>query len=43
MPEAPLPKIRQTRQPNALAFDVRASLYQLIGLDLMQNLPNFGT
>jgi len=36
MPEAPLPKIRQTRQPNALAFDVRASLYQLIGLDLTQ-------
>lgn len=36
MPEAPLPKIRQTRQSNAIAFDVRASLYQLIGLDLTQ-------
>lgn len=36
MPEAPLPKTRQTRQPNAIAFDVRASLYQLIGLDLTQ-------
>lgn len=35
-PEAPLPKVRQTRQPNALTFDVRASLYQLIGLDLTQ-------
>lgn len=36
MPEVPLPKLRQTRQPNAIAFDVRASLYQLIGLDLTQ-------
>ncbi len=35
-PEAPLPKTRQTRQPNAIAFDVRASLYQLIGSDLTQ-------
>lgn len=37
MPEVPLPKIhRQTRQPNAINFDVRASLYQLIGSDLTQ-------
>lgn len=36
VPEVPLPKIRQTRQSNAIAFDVRASLYQLIGLDLTQ-------
>jgi transposase len=37
IPEEPLPKIsRQTRQPNAVNFDVRASLYQLIGADLTQ-------
>ncbi|MGA7953740.1 MAG: IS110 family transposase [Gloeobacterales cyanobacterium] len=37
LPEQPLPKIRrQTRQPNAVNFDVRASLYQLIGADLTQ-------
>ncbi|MBW4553087.1 MAG: IS110 family transposase [Aphanocapsa sp. GSE-SYN-MK-11-07L] len=37
VPEEPLPKIRrQTRQPNAVNFHVRASLYQLIGADLTQ-------
>ena len=36
-PTEPLPKIRsKTRQPNAINFDVRASLYQLIGADLTQ-------
>jgi len=36
-PEAPLPKARhQTRQHNAVNFDVRAALYQLIGADLTQ-------
>jgi transposase len=36
-PTVPLPKARgQTRQPNAIHFDVRASLYQLVGTDLTQ-------
>jgi hypothetical protein len=37
VPEAPLPKPRhKTRQPNALNFDVRVPLYQLVGTDLTQ-------
>jgi transposase len=37
IPAEPLPKPRhRTRQPNALHFDVRASLYQLVGADLTQ-------
>ena len=37
MPCEPLPKPRhRTRQPNALNFDVRTLLYQLIGVDLTQ-------
>jgi hypothetical protein len=36
-PSEPLPKPRhRTRQPNALNFDVRILLYQLIGVDLTQ-------
>ncbi|MGH8114413.1 MAG: IS110 family transposase [Rhodanobacteraceae bacterium] len=36
-PREPLAKPRiRTRQPNALNFDVRASLYQLAGVDLTQ-------
>jgi transposase len=36
-PSEPLPKPRhRTRQPNALNFDVRAMLYQLVGVDLTQ-------
>lgn len=36
-PEAPLPKPRnRTKQPNAIAFDVRPSIYQLVGTDLTQ-------
>jgi transposase len=36
-PTAPLPKPRHnTRQPNALNFDVRTLLYQLVGMDLTQ-------
>ena len=36
-PKAPLPKARhRTRQPNALAFDVRQALYELLGVDLTQ-------
>lgn len=36
-PTVSLPKPRrQTRQPNAIQFDVRASLYQLVGTDLTQ-------
>lgn len=36
-PTVPLPKPRgQTRQPNALNFDVRTALYQLTGTDLTQ-------
>lgn len=34
-PEAPLPKARHsTKQPNAMTFDVRAALYQVVGMDL---------
>lgn len=33
----PLPKPRHnTRQPNALNFDIRTLLYQLVGVDLTQ-------
>ncbi len=36
-PSDPLPKPRhRTRQPNALNFDVRSLLYQLVGVDLTQ-------
>lgn len=36
-PAEPLPKPRhRTRQPNALNFDVRTLLYQLVGVDLTQ-------
>jgi len=36
-PEAPLPRPRhRTKQPNALAFDVRKALYSVIGVDLTQ-------
>ena len=36
-PEDPLPKARhRTKQPNAVNFDVRASLYQMVGVDLTQ-------
>lgn len=36
-PSEPLPKARhRTRQQNALQFDVRKSLYQLVGTDLTQ-------
>lgn len=36
-PNIPLPKARhRTKQPNALSFDVRSSLYQVLGLDLTQ-------
>ena len=36
-PELPLPKARhRTRQPNALNFNVRATLYDLLGVDLTQ-------
>lgn len=36
-PSEPLPKPRhRARQPNALNFDVRALLYQLVGVDLTQ-------
>lgn len=35
--DAPLPKARyRTRQPNALAFNVREALYAMIGVDLTQ-------
>lgn len=37
LPEKPLPEARhRTRQPNALTFDVRSSLYQVLGIDLTQ-------
>jgi transposase len=37
LPVAPLPKPRHnTKQPNALNFDVRSMLYQLVGVDLTQ-------
>lgn len=36
-PSEALPKPRhRTRQPNALNFDVRTLLYQLVGIDLTQ-------
>lgn len=36
-PSEPLPKPRnRTRQPNALNFDVRTLIYQLVGVDLTQ-------
>jgi transposase len=36
-PLEPLPKLRHnTRQPNALNFDVRTLLYQLVGVDMTQ-------
>jgi len=36
-PEHPMPKARhRTKQPNAVNFDVRTALYQLIGVDLTQ-------
>ena len=36
-PEDPLPKARyRTKQPNAVNFAVRASLYQMFGVDLTQ-------
>lgn len=36
-PKAPLPKAKhRTKQPNALSFDVRSYLYQLLGIDLTQ-------
>jgi transposase len=36
-PEQPLPKPRhRTKQPNAVNFDVRTALYQLVGVDLTQ-------
>jgi len=36
-PDEPLPKARhRTKQPNALNFDVRATLYHLLGVDLTQ-------
>ena len=41
-PATPLPSPRhRTRQPNALAFDVRAALYAMIGVDLTQ-IHGFG-
>jgi transposase len=41
-PATPLPSPRhRTRQPNALAFDVRAALYAVIGVDLTQ-IHGFG-
>jgi transposase len=37
LPEQPIPKIRnRTKQPNAINFDVRKALFQLIGIDLTQ-------
>lgn len=36
-PEQPIPKVRnRTKQSNAVNFDVRTALYQLIGVDLTQ-------
>lgn len=35
--DKPLPKARhRTKQPNALTFDIRSSLYQVLGIDLTQ-------
>src|SRR3546814_7700037 len=37
LPDQPLPKARhRTKQPNSLSFDVRAALYQVLGMDLTQ-------
>lgn len=37
LPDKPLPKARhRTKQPNALTFDIRSSLYQVLGIDLTQ-------
>jgi transposase len=37
LPEQPIAKIRnRTKPPNAVNFDVRTALYQLIGVDLTQ-------
>jgi transposase len=37
LPDQPMPKVRtRTKQPNAVNFDVRAALYQLVGVDLTQ-------
>lgn len=37
LPATELPKARhRTRQPNALNFDVRSVLYQMVGVDLTQ-------
>lgn len=37
LPEQPIPQIRtRTKQPNAVNFDVRLALYQLVGADLRQ-------
>jgi transposase len=36
-PDKPLPKARhRTKQSNALSFDIRSSLYQVLGMDLTQ-------
>jgi len=37
LPDQPMPKARhRTKQPNAINFDVRTALYQLVGTDLTQ-------
>ena len=37
LPDQPIPKARhRTKQPNAVNFDVRSALYQLVGTDLTQ-------
>lgn len=37
LPDQPIPEARhRTRQPNAVNFDVRSALYQLVGTDLTQ-------
>ena len=37
LPDKSLPKARhRTKQPNALTFDIRSSLYQVLGIDLTQ-------
>jgi len=37
VPDQPIPKARhRTKQPNAINFDVRTALYQLVGTDLTQ-------
>jgi len=42
-PDTPLPapRYKMSRQPNGLAFDVRAALYAMIGVDLTQ-VPGIG-